>query len=82
MTKVKIKVSSEDARVVVSQAHQSLCMIVKERGLVQESSISGFGIDKRVEPDKTLANPHTARLVMRSVIGIASSFQGSQEAQG
>ena len=33
MTKVKFKVQGETAKVIVSQVHQSLCMIVKERDL-------------------------------------------------
>ena len=55
MTKVKIRVQGEDARVVNSQVHQSLCMIVKERDLLKEPNISKFGIEKRVEPQKILA---------------------------
>ena len=54
MTKVKFKVQGETAKVIVSQVHQSLCMIVKERGLIDNPDISQYGITKRVEPTKFL----------------------------
>ena len=46
---------NDDARVIVSQVHQSLCMIVKERDLAKDPNISKFGVEKRVEPRKILA---------------------------
>ena len=52
MTKVKFKVQGEAVKVIVSQAHQSLCMIVKERDLIENPDISQFGITKRVEPKR------------------------------
>ena len=55
MTKVKFKVQGETAKVIVSQVHQSLCMIVKERDLIDNPDISQYGITKRVEPTKILA---------------------------
>ena len=55
MTKVKFKVQGETAKVIVSQVHQSLCMIVKERDLIDNPEISQYGITKRVEPSKILA---------------------------
>ena len=55
MTKVKFKVQGETAKVIVSQVHQSLCMIVKERDLIDNPEISQFGITKRVEPSNILA---------------------------
>ena len=55
MTKVKFKVQGETAKVIVSQVHQSLCMIVKERDLIDNPEISQYGITKRVEPTKILA---------------------------
>ena len=48
MTKVRIRVQGEEARVVVSQVHQSLCMIVKECDLMKDPNITKFGIEKRV----------------------------------
>ena len=55
MTKVKFKVQGETAKVIVSQVHQSLCMIVKERDLIDNPDISQYGISKQVEPTKILA---------------------------
>ena len=55
MTKVKFKVQGDTAKVIVSQVHQSLCMIVKERDLIDNPDISQYGITKRVEPTKILA---------------------------
>ena len=55
MTKVNFKVQGETAKVIVSQVHQSLCMIVKERDLIDNPDISQYGITKRVEPTKILA---------------------------
>ena len=52
MTKVRIRVQCEEARVVVSQVHLSLCMIVKECDLIKDPNIIKFGIEKRVEPHK------------------------------
>ena len=40
MTKVKFKVQGETAKIIVSQVHQSLCMIVKERDLIDNPDIS------------------------------------------
>ena len=55
MTRVKLTVQGEPAKVIISQVHQSLCMIVKERDLIEDPDISKFGITKRVEPNKILA---------------------------
>ena len=55
MTKVKLKVQGESVKVIVSQVHQSLCMMVKERDLIGNSDISQYGITKRVEPKRILA---------------------------
>ena len=55
MTKVKFKVQGDTAKGIVSQVHQSLRMIVKERDLIENPDISKFGITKRVEPQKILA---------------------------
>ena len=55
VTKVKFKVQGKTAKVVVSQVHQSLRMIVKERDLIDNPDISQYGITKRVEPTKILA---------------------------
>ena len=55
MTKVKFKVQGETAKVIVSQVHQSLCMIVKEHDLIDNPDISQYGITKRVEPTKIMA---------------------------
>ena len=55
MTKVKFKVQGEPVKVIVSQVHQSLCMIVKERDLIDNPDISQYGITKRVEPKRILA---------------------------
>ena len=55
MTKVKFKVQGELVTVVVSQVHQSLCMLVKERDLIDNPDISQYGITKRVEPKRVLA---------------------------
>ena len=55
MTKVKFKVQGEPVKVIVSQVHQSLCMIVKEHDLIDNPDISQYGITKRVEPKRVLA---------------------------
>ena len=55
MTKVKFKVQGETVKVIVSQVHQSLCVIVKERDLIENPEISQVGITRRVEPKEILA---------------------------
>ena len=55
MTKVKFKVQGEAVKVIVSQVHQSLCMIVKEGDLIESPDISQLGITKRAEPKRILA---------------------------
>ena len=55
MTEVKFKVRGETVKVIVSQVHQSLCVIVKERDLIDNPDISQYGITKRVEPKRILA---------------------------
>ena len=55
MTKVKFKVQGETVKVIVSQVHQSLRMIVKERNLIDNPDISQYGITKRVAPKRILA---------------------------
>ena len=52
MTKVKLTVQAETAKVIISEVHQSLCMIVKERDLKEDPDTSKFGITKRAEPNK------------------------------
>ena len=55
MTKAKLKVQGEPVKVIVSQVHQSLRMIVKERDLIDSPDILQYGITKRVEPKRILA---------------------------
>ena len=55
MTKVKFKVQGEPIVVIVSQVHQSLCMLVKERDLIDNPDITAYGLTKRIEPRRILA---------------------------
>ena len=55
MTKVKFKVQGEPIVVLVSQVHQSLCMLVKERDLIDNPDITAYGLTKRIEPGRILA---------------------------
>ena len=55
MTKVKSKVQGEPVVVIVSQVHQSLRMLVKERDLIDNPDITTYGLTKRIEPRRILA---------------------------
>ena len=61
MTKVKFKVQGETAKVIVSQVHQSLCMIVKERDLIDNPDISQYGITKQGRTNKNSCDDRDLR---------------------
>ena len=55
MKKVRFHAQGEPIRIIVSEVHKSLCLLVEESDIISSPILSPFGLNKRVEPSKILA---------------------------